>query len=284
MLGKTGLRSYVESNFEGKDGNKSHVSIDPDQIAMFHKNYKIIINQFPDDSYSLLQEFVRPCLDNYIRSKAVELNVNLFQEGTLASDAYIDIIDFQKNGGIARIGKRDQNLNRADVNVKGDYNIEIDVLAVHRYESLLSSYEREFSFIENGLPPRAVIAKNHDYSYNKMLENLRKIENKNLADNIRVFKRGDVENHPILIYETGDKTYKDSVEAIEAEREKGRKELLKNPEKYYTRINELKKRIADRIRIKGDFGNSDILINKINDLEKEFTLDLEKENKKGVNK
>ena len=24
MLGKTGLRSYVESNFEGKDGNKSH--------------------------------------------------------------------------------------------------------------------------------------------------------------------------------------------------------------------------------------------------------------------
>lgn len=157
--GKTGLRMFAETEFYNQNECSNHVAIDPDQVAMFHKYYDTIIEKFPDDSYRLLQEFVRPALDGYLRQKAVFHKVHLFQEGTFASPGYIEIMDFQKNGGRAKIGKRDLNGNRAEVNVEGNYDIEINILAVHRYESLLSAYEREFELVEQDLPARAVTAK-----------------------------------------------------------------------------------------------------------------------------
>ena len=172
--GKTGLRAYV-----GGEG----VEFNPDEIAMYHKHYYKIIEEFPKDSYQILQRFVRPALDTYLRSKAVQLRTNIMQEGTLAAtEGYIQILDFQKNGGTANIGNVNEQGRREPIEVLGGYYIDINALAVHRYESLLSSYEREQSFIEEGLPPRAVTAENHDRAYKNMIETIRILENKKLYD------------------------------------------------------------------------------------------------------
>jgi len=243
---------------------------------MFHKYYDTIIEKFSDDSYRLLQEFVRPALDGYLRQKAVFHKVHLFQEGTFASPGYIEIMDFQKNGGRAKIGKRDLNGNRAEVNVEGNYDIEINILAVHRYESLLSAYEREFELVEQDLPARAVTAKNHDYSYEKMLENIEEVEKRKIANKMRVFKRGYVKSKPELVYKSGDTKYRSTAEAVRCEREKNKMELMSNSEAYLDRIAILRKKIKSKISRDGDFPNSDVLLDKIDAIEKEFIKDIEK--------
>ena len=274
--GKTGLRMFAETEFYNQNECSNHVAIDPDQVAMFHKYYDTIIEKFPDDSYRLLQEFVRPALDGYLRQKAVFHKVHLFQEGTFASPGYIEIMDFQKNGGRAKIGKRDLNGNRAEVNVEGNYDIEINILAVHRYESLLSAYEREFELVEQDLPARAVTAKNHDYSYEKMLENIEKVEKRKIVNKMMVFKRGYVKSKPELVYKSGDTKYRSTAEAVRCEREKNKVELMSNSEAYLDRIAILRKKIKNKISRDGDFPNSDVLLDKIDAIEKEFIKDIEK--------
>ena len=142
--GKTGLKNFVIN--EGQDNGtlESYIEFNPDEIATYHEYYKQILEEFPDDSYKILQEFVRPALDTYLRPRAVQLRNNIVQEGTLGStQGYIDVIKFQKNGGKANIGRLQEDGTREEVEVEGDYEVEIDILAVDRFESYLSSQERE---------------------------------------------------------------------------------------------------------------------------------------------
>lgn len=268
--GKTGLRTYIERE-SGK--LKSFIEFDPDEVAIHHKHYHKILEEFPKESYSILQRFVSPALDTYLKKKAVQLRANMIQEGTFAAtNAYIDILDFQKNGGNANIGPMNENGEREEVKVQGGYEIDVNVLAVHRFESLLSSYEREqYDFIEHNLPPRAVTAPNHDRAYNNMINTIRNIEGRKLSDNIRVFKRGKEEEQPEVIYETGSKKYPSAVEAILQEREKNRVQILSNPEVYRQRIAKLKQRVSQNKNV----ANAQIQIVKIEELEQEFEQDLE---------
>ena len=171
--GKTGLKSYVINKAQDSGILASYVEFNPDDIGVFHEHYGEIMRDYPDESFPILQRFIRPALDDYLRKKAVDLRTNIIQEGTFASkDGYLKILDFQKNGGIAPIGKVGPDGKRENKQVKGGYYVEISALAVDRYESLLSCYEREQFFIENGLPPRVVQPKYHDSSYEKMLETI----------------------------------------------------------------------------------------------------------------
>lgn len=152
--------------------------------------------------------------------------------------------------------------------VRGDYNIDINILAVDRFESLLSCYEREQYFRESGLPPRVVTVENHDNAYENILETVRAIENKALFDRIRVFKRGYSPDRPELVYVNGDNRYTSSVEAIIAERARNRQELLRNPERYMQRIENLRQRIE-----KNGIKQQE---ERLNNLEKMFKNELEK--------
>ena len=98
--GKTGLKAYVENENQIKQkGN--FIEFNPDVIAIYHKYYEQIINEYPNESHKQLQKFVEPALDNYLRKRAVELRSNIMQEGTFGStEGYMKILDFQKNGGI----------------------------------------------------------------------------------------------------------------------------------------------------------------------------------------
>lgn len=242
--GKTSLKNFIIN--EGQDNGtlESCIEVNPDDIAIYHKYYQEILKEFPDDSYKILQEFVRPALDTYLRQRAVQLRNNIVQEGTFGStQGYIDLIEFQKNGGKANIGKLQQDGTREEIDVEGNYEVEIDFLAVDRYESYLSALEREQYYRESGLPPRVVTLKNHDYAYEKMIDTMKIIEANGLFDKARVFKRGYAINKPELVHINGDGKYSSVVEAVIVERDKNRQELLRNPEKYYERIEDLRKRI-----------------------------------------
>ena len=262
--GKTGLRSYIECEYRNCETTLPFIEFDPDVVAIHHKYYKEILEEFPNESYRRLQKFVSPALDKYLRYRAVQLRNNIIQEGTFAATpGYITILDFQKNGGELPYGTKNQK-------VEGNYFIDINVLAVHRYESLLSSYEREqYVFIENDLLPRVVTPDNHDRAYKNILETMKAVEEKDLYSRIRVYRRGKTENTPELVYEKGEEKYPNSVQALIGEREKNKQELLANPEKYLDRIRTLKERIMHN-KI-----NSENQLERINNLEQEFLRELE---------
>ena len=265
--GKTGLKAFVEAEKQREQTGDLFVEINPDEVAIYHKYYEQILKEFPNESYAKLQKFILPALDQYLRQRAVQLRNNIIQEGTFGStEGYLEILNFQRNGGKAKIGNMQENGEREEVEVKGGYDVEIDVLAVDRFESLLSSYEREQRFIELNLPPRAVTAENHDRAYNKMLETLQQIDDKKLYDKIRVFKRGKIETTPELVYTAGEKTYPNVVECIKQTRNEDRKRLFANSEDYLKRIESLKSRVKTKIQM-----------DKITKLEQEFCQLLAKE-------
>ncbi len=258
--GKTGLRTYVESKY-----NTQFIDFDPDEIAIYHKYYKEILQEYPKESYRKLQKFVSPALDNYLRYKAVLLKNNIMQEGTFAStDGYLRVLDFQKNGGKLPFARINENGEEEEQYAEGHYNIDINVLAVDRFESLLSAYEREEDFIQAGLPPRAVTAENHDRAYRNIIETLKRTQERSLYDNITIFRRGEVETQPRKVWQVGEPEYQDPIQALLAEREKDRKKLLSDPHKYLERIERLKSRITRKD------ANAQIQIGKIEILEQEF--------------
>lgn len=243
--GKTGLKRFLINEAQDNEDITSYTEFNPDEIAIYHKYYREILNEFPDSSYKILQRFVQPALDTFLRQRAVELRNNLVQEGTFGNtEGYLDILDFQKNGGQANIGYIKEDGTREIKKVQGKYKIDINVLAVDRFESLLSCYEREQYFRDNNLPPRVVTPKNHDYAYYKMLDTLSKVENGVLCDRIRVFKRGKLVDKPELVFSTGDERYSSSVEAVVIERAKNRQKLLKESDKYLKRIQELREKVS----------------------------------------
>lgn len=242
--GKTGLKRFLINEAQDNEDITSYTEFNPDEIAIYHKYYREILDEFPNSSYKILQRFVAPALDTFLRQRAVELRNNLVQEGTFGStEGYLKILDFQKNGGQANIGPMKSNGTRESKNVEGGYNIDINVLAVDRFESLLSCYEREQYFRDNNLPPRVVTPQNHDYAYNKMLETIQIIENRNLFDRMRVFKRGYSIDKPELVFINGDEKYSSTVEAIITERTKDRQRLLNESEQYFRRIRALREKI-----------------------------------------
>lgn len=265
--GKTGLRNFLINEAQNNGNITSYTEFNPDEIAIFHKYYREILEEFPDSSYKILQRFVSPALDTFLRQRAVELRNNLVQEGTFGNtDVYLKILDFQKNGGKANIGPVKEEGTRETKNVQGGYKIDINVLAVDRFESLLSCYEREQYFRDNNLPPRVVTPGNHDFAYNKMLETLQIIENKRLFDRIRVYKRGDSADRPELVFTSGDTKYSTITEAINTERLKNRQELLRNSEQYFLRIQNLRERIKEN--------GIEAQLDRLNQLEAEFREEL----------
>ena len=133
--GKTGLKSFVIKEAKNLGILPGYIEFNPDDIATYHKYYNEVLSEFPDESYTILQRFVKPALDTYLRQAAVAGKYNLVQEGTFGStDSYVEIIDFQKNGGKADIGDRKDDRTREVIDVPGGYTVNVDVLAVDKFE------------------------------------------------------------------------------------------------------------------------------------------------------
>ena len=268
--GKTALKRSILTEEQNNGHFSTYIEFNPDVISTHHKNYPQIIEKYPDSSYAILQNnFTRTALDDYLRPRAVQIRCNIMQEGTFGSTAgYLKIIDFQQNGGEAQIGEVLPDGTRNLKSVKGGYEVEVDILAVNRYDSLLSCFDREQYFEENGLPPRAVTIENHDRAYENMLYTIDEINNRNLSNRIRVFRRGYIEDKPELIYIAGDPRFSSVSEAIRYERNKQVNEIFNNPTDFINKMGNLKEKVAR--------GNNQSLKNRLGKFEKEFYEELNK--------
>ncbi len=219
--GKTGLSSYVEKSFNETKG-EGLVKIDPDIVAIYHQNYEQILREIPESSYEELQKFVRPAI-KVIKDMAAERHVNILSEGTFAStDAYMDILRNQTQNG---------------------YDIEIDIIAVHRFESLLSAMERQQEKIEYKLPPRTVSTEPHDNAYRKIYTTLRGIAEEGINCRTRIFRRGKNEMLPELVYTSEDETYPNPSAALFEQREQNLRQIIAQKDAFIARIKSLRNRI-----------------------------------------
>lgn len=266
--GKTGLKTYIINEAQINSGFTKFIEFNPDQISTHHKYYSEIIEKYPDESYKILQRFTLIALDEYLRQRAVEMRCNIMQEGTFNNtNGYLRILDFQKNGGKAEVGEVQADGKRKSIYIDGNYNIEINTMAVNRYESILSCFEREQDLDEMHLPPRVVTIENHDKAYKNMLDTIAIIEREKLYDKMRVFKRGYVESKPELIYVAGDDRFQSVVDVIKEERLKQEIELFNNPATYFDRI--------EKLNVRAENYKNASLVHRLKDLKEIFSKDLE---------
>lgn len=245
--GKTGLKSFI---LKSSQDSSSFIEFDSDVVGIYHEHYLKIMRDYPGMSFKILERFVKPASDEYLRLKAIKLRANIIQEGTMSNkDTYLSILDFYKHGGTAQIGEVGEDGLRETVDIQGDYDVEIAVLAVDRYESLISSYEREQFYREQSLPARVVLPQYHDYSYMKMLETINEIERRGLADRISVYKRGYVEDEPELLWVSDDHRFQSAREAITYYRNIERKRIMQQPDQYRERLQRLLRKAADKDQI-----------------------------------
>lgn len=79
--------------------------------------------------------------------------------------------------------------------------------------------------------------------YESFLQEIQEIEKRKLASSINVFVRGNTLSRSELVYTTGDSRYASAQEAIISERDKNRRDILRNPTEYLARIEEARKKI-----------------------------------------
>ena len=107
--------------------------------------------------------------------------------------------------------------------------------------------------------------------YNTFLNELTEMQKRNLCDNIRVFTRGKDAMHPELVFENGYDNYASAQEAVAEERNKQRKKIMQDPQKYLQRILTARRKIDELVKdeeMKADY------LKRLEDLEEEFNKEI----------
>ena len=242
-LGKHVLRQYVANS-------ECAVEVGSDKIATYHRDYSELIKLLPDDCYTISRQFVRPA-EPIIYGELRKKKINILQE--------------------ASFDKGERDYSRIEEFKKAGYNIQINIMAVDKYESFLSCIERDIKLLELGYDPRPVARMNHDRMYTPFLQELMEMEKRGLLDEVNVYARGKTFNIPSLVYTTGSNSYSNVHEAILYERMKSRKNLLNKPQQYLSRLHEAKNMIELMVQdemLKKNY------IDELEDLEREFINEL----------
>lgn len=246
--GKTTLGKKVADKYDAK--GECVVEISSDKIATYHRYYDELLKLLPDECYIISRQFVRqvkPIILDTLRSK----RINMIMENTLCK------------------GEKDyKNIKRFKM---AGYNVEINIMAVDKYESFLSCIERDIILLELGYDPRPVAKVNHDRMYEPFLAELGEIERRGLCDKINVYSRGKVKTQPKKVWQTGDNKYRSAQEAIIYARSQERKTIMREPQRYLERLNCAREKIELLIedeRMKNDY------LRNIDQLEREFLNEL----------
>ena len=218
--GKTTLGKHIKDRMNNT--GECAIEIGADKIATYHKYYNQLLKLLPDECYRISRQFVRPA-EKIIMGELMKSKINIIQEISLSKGEgdYKRIQDFQDKG----------------------YDVELNVMAVNKYESFLSCIERDIKLLELGYDPRPVARINHDRMYESFLQEIQEIEKRKLASSINVFVRGNTLSRSELVYTTGDPRYVSALEAIISERDKNRRDVLRNSTEYLARIEEARKKI-----------------------------------------
>ena len=219
--GKTTLGKYLQMQCVQK--GECAIEVGSDKIATFHKYYNELLKLLPNECYSLSREFVKPAKP-VIYDKLIANRLNIVRECSLTK------------------GEKDYKAMQSFID--NGYEVDINVMAVDKYESFLACTERDIKLMELGFDPRPVARANHDRMYSPLLQELIEIQKRGLSTRINVFTRGKTSIHPQLVWSTGDDKYPNTHEAIISERNKGRKALLQKPQEYLQRIADAKQSIG----------------------------------------
>lgn len=222
--GKTSLGRYILIQYNER--GESAVEVSSDKIATYHRDYSELLKLLPDECYTISRQFVKPA-EPRIMEILIQNKLNILLEKSLSK------------------GERDYE-NLRYLKSKG-YRVEINIMAVDRYESLLSCIERDINLLELGYDPRPIARINHDRMYDSFLYEIMEITRRGLCDTINVFARGEVLTKPKLIYSTGDKTYSSAQEAVIAERAKKRNAIMQEPQIYLQRLMEAEQKIQSLV-------------------------------------
>lgn len=246
--GKTTLGKKVADKYDIE--GECVVEVGSDKIATYHRYYDELLKLLPDECYTLSRQFVRlvkPTILDTLRSK----KISMIMEHTLSKGEsdYKTLKRFKDAG----------------------YNVEINIMAVDKYESFLSCIERDITLLELGFDARPVARANHDRMYNPFLAELIEIENRGLCDKVNVYSRGEVKTRPNLIWTTGDNKFKTSQDAIISTRAQERRTIMSEPQVYLKRLRKAKSKIT--LLIENERMRKDYLKN-IDQLEKDFLNEL----------
>lgn len=246
--GKTTLSRYVEDKYA--EQGECTVEVNSDKIATYHRDYNELLKLLPDECYTLSRQFVRPAEPKiYERVRANKLN--LIKEICLTKGEadYADMQIFRDSG----------------------YDVELNIIAVDKYESFLSCIERDIKLLELGFDPRPVARINHDRMYEPLVQELIEIQKRGLSTRTNIYVRGKSLIEPELVWTTGDNKYANPQEAVLSERSKQRRTILKNPQSYLQRIEDARSKIEIMIK---DEKMKNSYLSGLSQLEKEFLNEL----------
>lgn len=246
--GKTSLEKYIQREYEER--NECTVEISADKVATYHRYYDELLKLLPDECYSISRKFVTPACEVILR-EVKNQKLNVVRECALSKGKQ----DYRRIGAFKAAG----------------YNVEVNIIAVDKYESFLSCMERDVKLLESGYLPRPVTRKNHDNMYEPFLSEIAELNKRGICDNVKVFVRGEDIKHPKLVYKNGYDNYSCAQEAVIAERAKERKRIMGESSKYLQRIRVVREKIEELVEnenTKQDY------LERLNDLETEFLQEL----------
>ena len=248
--GKTGIEKLREKEFN-EIGEKPAI-LGADKVSKYHPYYEEALKKSPEECYKITREFIRPAMP-IIFTKVKERGISILNERALNK------------------GKRDYDL--INELKEAGYKIIVDIMATDELISRLSCYERAANELKKGISPRGVSEKTHQEMYNGFVPEVYTLMQKGMCDQVNVFTRGEKENEPKLIFQEGNKNYRDFNDALISERLRQRREILKNADAYLERIEIAIEKIKKYSKDDSD-SHQELLIG-LNNLKEKFLQELQ---------
>jgi len=192
------------------------VIVDFDELRALHPSYKTVSINYPETTYKILQADIDN-LKNRILQFLIDNEYNVIYEGAL-----------RNTEGFLELG----NLFK-----KGNYNINMNIMAVPKLESYGSTLVRYAYAMLTERTPRWVEKAAHDESYEGVIRTVSAFRERGLADNISVFIRSS--ESPKKIYSTDEKQFRDAILAIQYGREIGRRNAVENFRDKYNFVKQI---------------------------------------------
>ena len=192
---------------------RNAVIVNFDELRSAHPFYQEVSRSYSEIVHRILHSDTEK-VKNEILQILIEKGYNVIYEGALRNtQGFVDFANkFKENG----------------------YKIKMNVMAVPKLESYGSTFVRYALALLTNNTPRWVEKTFHDSSYEGVIKTVQEFENKGIVDDISVFVRGDSsEKNPKKIYSKEGRQYRDSITAIEAGRESGRRQAVQDyPTKF----------------------------------------------------
>ena len=198
--------------------NQQHVILDVDVYRGLYKNAAKLAQEYPEYYSKITDTVVGKIMDPLV-NYTIKNNYSFIYEGTMANTIIIDKL--RKNS---------------------NYRVIARLIAVSKFESLLSIFERYLEMQENMTFGRLTTIDAHNVRYQKFTEIAKTLEQGDLE--VEVYMRGKEVISPIKIYSSTDsrKKYDSALEALYDGREKSYVACMKTAEERLKRINQEIKR------------------------------------------